>query len=82
MAKGFVQVGETVEHEWVCGGTGEKENSRPRGDFGKMFGLLVHDCYIGDGRARKELIIDKRGFVLGSFFSNLIIFNLKRSIFC
>uniref|UniRef100_A0A914QNK6 ZP domain-containing protein n=1 Tax=Panagrolaimus davidi TaxID=227884 RepID=A0A914QNK6_9BILA len=50
-----VLVGETVEHIWKCySANGYK-------DVHKVFGLLVHNCFIEDGQGKREKIIDEQG---------------------
>ena len=55
-----VHVGDEILHEWVC------SRSKPhpmdgKTDMSQLYGLLVHDCYVDDGRGRKVLMIDSKG---------------------
>ena len=55
-----VHVGDEILHEWVC------SHSRPhpmdgKTDMNLLYGLLVHDCYVDDGRGRKVLMVDSKG---------------------
>jgi hypothetical protein len=58
-----VRVGDTVEHEWSCHGVGqaaaqqEQQEQRMAG----LFGLLVHDCFVDDGKSRRAQVVDSRG---------------------
>uniref|UniRef100_A0A7E4W378 ZP domain-containing protein n=1 Tax=Panagrellus redivivus TaxID=6233 RepID=A0A7E4W378_PANRE len=50
-----VNVGTPIEHRWEC--------SSPNGydRIHEIYGLLVHNCYVEDGRGRRELVIDDKG---------------------
>uniref|UniRef100_A0A914YYI6 ZP domain-containing protein n=1 Tax=Panagrolaimus superbus TaxID=310955 RepID=A0A914YYI6_9BILA len=50
-----VLVGETVEHLWKC------FSANGYSDVHKVFGLLVHNCFIEDGQGKREKIIDEQG---------------------
>uniref|UniRef100_A0A914Q381 ZP domain-containing protein n=1 Tax=Panagrolaimus davidi TaxID=227884 RepID=A0A914Q381_9BILA len=50
-----VLVGETVEHLWKC------YSANGYNDVHKVFGLLVHNCFIEDGQGKREKIIDEQG---------------------
>ncbi|CAD5212066.1 unnamed protein product [Bursaphelenchus okinawaensis] len=53
-----VQVGDVLDHEWSCSSSSGAVSSE---DMGKMFGMLVHDCYIEDGQGQKALVVDSHG---------------------
>ncbi|KAI1695306.1 cuticlin-1 [Ditylenchus destructor] len=55
-----VKVGDTVEHKWICA----SENSVQEDASAALvsnFGLLVHDCFVDDGKGRKVLVVDSKG---------------------
>uniref|UniRef100_A0A914N305 ZP domain-containing protein n=1 Tax=Meloidogyne incognita TaxID=6306 RepID=A0A914N305_MELIC len=53
-----VQVGEPLEHEWVCQRNGVDREQQQLND---LYGLLVHDCFVDDGKDRRALVLDGRG---------------------
>nr|CAD2151414.1 unnamed protein product [Meloidogyne enterolobii] len=53
-----VQVGEPLEHEWVCLRNGVDREQQQLND---LYGLLVHDCFVDDGKDRRALVLDSRG---------------------
>nr|CAD2128470.1 unnamed protein product [Meloidogyne enterolobii] len=53
-----VQVGEPLEHEWVCQRNGVEREEQQLND---LYGLLVHDCFVDDGKDRRALVLDGRG---------------------
>ncbi|CAD5216261.1 unnamed protein product [Bursaphelenchus xylophilus] len=53
-----VQVGDILDHEWSCLSSTGAINQQ---EMGKMFGMLVHDCYIEDGQGQKALAVDSHG---------------------
>ncbi|KAL3121404.1 hypothetical protein niasHT_004988 [Heterodera trifolii] len=59
-----VRVGDIVEHEWICNGreaNDERRNSDNGERMAQMFGLLVHDCFVDDGKSRREKVVDSKG---------------------
>ncbi|KAI1699703.1 cuticlin-1 [Ditylenchus destructor] len=58
-----VKVGDTVEHKWICASENSRNSDQedPAWNLVSNFGLLVHDCYVDDGKGRKELVVDSRG---------------------
>lgn len=67
-----VRVGDRVEHIWLCEtatlkdsfGKSNKEGSN---EIAQIYGLLIHSCFMDDGRGRKELILDDNGYVTKVF---------------
>lgn len=59
-----VQVGDLVEHEWLCATSTSASNNGRGGAAAAMelFGVLVHDCYVDDAKGHEELIVDSRGW--------------------
>ncbi|KAI1706580.1 cuticlin-1 [Ditylenchus destructor] len=58
-----VKVGDTVEHKWICASENSRNSDQEDAAAALVsnFGLLVHDCYVDDGKGRKELVVDSRG---------------------
>ncbi|KAL3078967.1 hypothetical protein niasHS_014749 [Heterodera schachtii] len=59
-----VRVGDIVEHQWICNGreaNDERRNSDNGERMAQMFGLLVHDCFVDDGKSRREKVVDSKG---------------------
>jgi hypothetical protein len=52
-----VQVGDPVEHEWSCHGPQADHQER----MAALFGLLIHDCFVEDGKSRRAQVLDSRG---------------------
>lgn len=60
-----VRVGDIVEHQWICNGreaNDERRNSDNGERMAQMFGLLVHDCFVDDGKSRREKVVDSKGW--------------------
>uniref|UniRef100_A0A914H3S7 GPN-loop GTPase 2 n=1 Tax=Globodera rostochiensis TaxID=31243 RepID=A0A914H3S7_GLORO len=58
-----VRVGDMVEHEWLCHGREmDFQSDSSSGErMAQMFGLLVHDCFVDDGKSRREKVVDSKG---------------------
>lgn len=54
-----VQIGDVLEHEWSC--ESAHADIVPSSEMIKMFGILVHDCYVDDGQNQNQLVIDSHG---------------------
>uniref|UniRef100_A0A1I8B6Z0 ZP domain-containing protein n=1 Tax=Meloidogyne hapla TaxID=6305 RepID=A0A1I8B6Z0_MELHA len=64
-----VQVGEPLEHEWICQRNGVENIEREQQQLNDLYGLLVHDCFVDDGKNRRALVLDRRGYVLFKGFT-------------
>lgn len=53
-----VRVGDKVEHVWSCESALKFDNEQK---LSEQFGILIHNCFVDDGRGRKEKIVDDRG---------------------
>lgn len=60
-----VRVGDPIRHEWYCTSSNQQNNDNSIvGDGDELydaFGLLVHSCYVDDGKGRKEMVTDSHG---------------------
>lgn len=63
-----VRVGDMVEHRWSCHGSGNIQRDQQQGEetaeqrrMAEQFGLLVHDCFVDDGKSRRAQVVDGRG---------------------
>lgn len=50
-----VMVGDHIRHEWKCDSIYGNPNIH------ETYGMLVHACYIEDGKGQKHMVIDERG---------------------
>uniref|UniRef100_A0A914C4N8 ZP domain-containing protein n=1 Tax=Acrobeloides nanus TaxID=290746 RepID=A0A914C4N8_9BILA len=50
-----VMVGDQVKHEWKC------DSAYGNPNVHATYGMLVHNCFIEDGKGEKHMVIDERG---------------------
>ncbi|KFD56599.1 hypothetical protein M513_02703 [Trichuris suis] len=59
----FAKISETVFHSWKC-----------NTEFGSLFGMLVHSCYVDDGHDRRVMVIDEKGCSIDRFLIGDVIY--------
>uniref|UniRef100_A0A5S6Q9Y3 ZP domain-containing protein n=1 Tax=Trichuris muris TaxID=70415 RepID=A0A5S6Q9Y3_TRIMR len=59
----FAKISETVYHRWKC-------NS----EFSSLFGMLVHSCFVDDGRDQRVMVIDEKGCSVDRFLIGDVIY--------
>jgi hypothetical protein len=51
-----VMVGDQVKHEWKC------DSAYGNPNVHATYGMLVHNCFVEDGKGEKHMVIDERGY--------------------
>uniref|UniRef100_A0A915ELJ4 ZP domain-containing protein n=1 Tax=Ditylenchus dipsaci TaxID=166011 RepID=A0A915ELJ4_9BILA len=60
----FANIGEPITHVWSCDGSA-----------GVLYGVLIHSCYVDDGRGNRFDLMDDRGCPTDKYLLNEVVYD-------